>query len=198
MTPANLPGMFVSESEGWNEINRIHPGVTKMLLAVVVPLSLLPPLMYAYANMFHPGQIFPAMEPPLSGGEALLVGGGFFIAELVMVFLMADMIRQIAASHRVIAGFENTFALAAVAPAPLWLASLMMFVPSVWLSVIALAVAWVGSVALIRHGVRPLLHVADRDQARDIASGITIAGVVGWIGLMVVMALMVSAIIGWR
>ena len=128
----------------------------------------------------------------------MLVGGGFFIAELVMVFLMADMIRQIAASHRVIAGFENSFALAAVAPAPLWLASLMMFVPSVWLSVIALAVAWVGSVALIRHGVRPLLHVADRDQARDIASGITIAGVVGWIGLMVVMALMVSAIIGWR
>ena len=198
MTPANLPGMFVSESEGWSEINRIHPGVMKMLLAVVVPLSLLPPLMYAYANMLHPGQIFPAMEPPLGGGEAMLVGGGFFIAELVMVFLMADMIRQIAASHGVIAGFENSFALAAVAPAPLWLASLMMFVPSVWMCSIALVVAWVGSVALIRHGVRPLLHVVDQDQARDIASSITIAGVVGWIGLMVLMALMVSAILGWR
>lgn len=198
MTPANFPGMFVSESEGWNEINRIHPGVLKMLLAVVLPMSLLPPLMYAYATMFHPGQIFPAMEPAPGGGELLLVGGGFFLAEIAMVFLMADLIRQIAASHETSVGFENTFALAAIAPAPLWLASLMMFVPSVWLCSVTLAVAWVGSVALIRHGVRPLLHVADRDRARDIANSITVAGVVGWTGLMLLMVLLVSAIVGWR
>lgn len=198
MTPASLPRMLVSESEGWNEINRIHPGVMKMLLAVVVPLSLLPPLMYAYATLFYPGQIFPALEPALSGGETFLVGGAFFVAELLMVFLMADLIRQIAASHDAQSGFENTFALAAIAPVPLWLASLALFVPSLWFSVIAVAAAWVASVALIRHGVRPLLHVADGDKVRDVANSVTMAGVAGWVGLMVLMALIISAIIGWR
>ena len=35
-----------------------------------------------------------------------------------MVFLMADLIRQIAASHETSVGFENTFALAAIALRP--------------------------------------------------------------------------------
>lgn len=198
MTLADLPRMLVSERRGWQDIEQMHPTVGRMLLAVVGPLSLLPPLMYAYGNMMHPGAVFPIMTPALSMGEAMVVGGLFFIAEIAMVFMMADLIRQIARQGSVQAHYAQTFTLAAIAPVPLWLASLALFVPSLWFNILAAGAAWIGTVALIRHGVKPLLQVEDADQAHGMASRITGIGVFAWIVLMMVMALISSVILGWR
>ena len=198
MTLIDLPRMFVSESRGWRDIDRLHPGVGKMLLAVVAPLSLLPPLMYAYANMAHPGAVFPLMEPAMSTGEAMVVGGIFFLVEVAMVFMMADVIRQIARWMSVYPDFDEAFALAAIAPIPLWLTSLMLFVPNLWFNAGMLALAWLGSAALIRHGVRTLLHISDTEQAHHIANRVTFSGVAAWIALMVLMSLIVSVVLGWR
>ena len=198
MTLTDLPRMLVSEADGWRDVERLHPGVSKMLLAVVMPLSLLPPLMYAYANMAHPGQVFPLLEPPLGLTEAWVVGSVFFVVEVAMVFMMADLIRQITQSMAARPGFAQSFSLAAIAPVPLWLASLALLVPSLWFNLAVGALAWVGTVALIRHGVAPLLHVADHDQAHRVANRITLVGMAAWIGLVMMMALIVSAILGWR
>ncbi len=197
MTLTDLPRMLISESDGWRDIKKMHPSVAKMLLAIV-PLSLLPPLMYAYANMAAPGAVFPRMEPALVMSEAFLIGGIFFIVEIAMVFMMADIIRQIANAASVQPAFEQAFTLAAIAPVPLWLTSLMLFVPSLWFNVAMLALAWVGTAALIRHGVRTLLEVDDGELAHHIANRITFAGVAGWVALMVMMALVSSMILGWR
>lgn len=198
MTLTDLPRMFISEREGWRDIQRMHPGVAKMLLAVVGPFSLLPPLMYAYANMAHPGAVFPLLEPAMSGGEAMLVGGIFFLVEIAMVYMMADLIRQIANGMSADPDYAQCFSLAAIAPVPLWLASLMLFIPSLWFNVAMVAVAWFGSAALIRHGVGALLEVDDPDAAHHIANRITFAGVIAWLALMVMLALIVSIILGWR
>lgn len=198
MTLTDLPRMLVSETRGWRDIEQMHPSVAKMLLAVVVPLSLLPPLMYAFANMRYPGAIFPLLEPALGSGEAMVVGGIFFLVEVAMVFMMADLIRQIATAHAASPSYAQTFALAAIAPVPLWLTSLVLFVPSLWFNVAVLALAWVGTLALIRHGVKPLLQVSDAEQAHRIANRITVAGISAWIGLMMIMALIVSMVLGWR
>lgn len=196
MTLASLPKMFVSETEGWSDVVKVHPSVYKLFWFLVVPLSVLPPLLYAYAGLAQPGAVFPATEPPMTGREAALVGGAFFLIELATVAFMATVIRQISSDHGFTTPYENAFALAAIAPVPLWLSSLALLVPNVWVNVALVALAWLGSVALIRHGVRPLLGVGDSDEAHSIANRITWAGVAAWIALLAVMALLMSAMLG--
>lgn len=198
MSLASWPKMLLSETEGWSDLARIHPSVTRMFLFYVVPMSLIPPVMYAYAELFHPGVIFPLVEPNLSVTEATLVGVTFFLAELAMVALMAVFIRQMGDSDALRPSYEDAFTLAAVAPTPLWLSSLALFVPSMSFNVAVAGIAWIGSAALIRHGVRPLFRLDDPDRAHHLANSITFTGVVAWIALMLMLAMTLSLVLGWR
>lgn len=198
MKLSSFPRMFRSEEEGWSELVRIHPSVAKLTAFFVVPLSLLPPAMFAWAALENPGRILPLMEPPMGGAEALLVAVVFFLAELAMVPLMATIIQQTGDVVEFRPDFEAAYTLAAVAPAPLWVASLAMFIPNLWVNVVILALAWFGSAALIRHGVHPLFHLDDPRKARILANFTITAGVLAWLALMVVEALLVSVVMQWR
>lgn len=197
MSPTSLPKMFLSEREGWSDIVRIHPSIIKLLATLVVPLSVIPPLMYAYAELMHPGVVFPLTRPALTAGELFVTGAVFFVCELAMVFFMAMLIQEIAESMDVEVPYEDAYTLAAIAPVPLWLSAMALFVPSLWFTIALVALAWVGSVALIRHGVRPLLHVRDERKAHYIANLVTIGGVGAWISLMVVAAVLLSLFLAW-
>jgi hypothetical protein len=190
--------MLLSETEGWPDIVRVHPSVMKLLLLFVAPMSAIPPLMHAYAQLVHPGAVTLLVQPPLTAGELLLVGGAFYITEIAMVSLMAVYIQQLAESFDLHPKYEETYTLAAIAPTPLWLSSLALFVPNVWFNVAVVLVAWVGSVALIRHGVRPLFRVEDEITAHRLANAVTVAGVGVWIGLMVVLTMSLGMLMGWR
>lgn len=197
MSLASLPKMFMSEREGWADIVRIHPSVIKLFTSLVLPMSLIPPLMYAYAEVAHPGVVFPLVRPALTGGDLAVTGAVFFLVELAMVSFVAMLIQEIAEALEVRAAYEDAYTLAAIAPVPLWLSSLALFVPSLGFNVFVVALAWVGSVALIRHGVRPLLHVDDDRKAHYIANMITFGGVGAWISLMVVAAGVLSLFLSW-
>jgi hypothetical protein len=56
--------------------------------------------------------------------------------------------------------------------------------------------AWVASLALIRHGVRPLLHINDEKTAHYVTNRVTLSGIAAWIGLLVVSAVILSMLIG--
>lgn len=198
MSLISLPKMFVSETEGWSDLARVHPSVRKLFVSYVVPMSLLPPLMHAYAQLEAPGAVFPALAPLLTVREALIVGGVFFLIELATVALMAFYIQQMADSLSVPADYPAAYLLAAAAPTPLWISSLALFVPSLWFNVAVVAVAWVASVALIRHGVRPILRVTDDMRAHKLANAITVVGVLAWMGLMLVMVFLLGMLIGLR
>jgi len=198
MSLASLPRMLLSETDGWSDIVRMHPSVQKLLLSFVVPMSLIPAVMYGYAELLHPGGVFPLVEPTLSVREATVVGGIFFVAEVAMVLLMAVFIQQVAESIDIPVGYENAFALAAIAPTPLWVSSLALFVPSLWFNVLAVAIAWVGCVALIRHGVRPLIGLQDAAKVRWMSMVVTFIGVAAWGALMIVLTLLLSLLIGLR
>lgn len=198
MSISSLPRMFVSEKEGWSEMVRLHPSVKKLLLSLVMPMSLLPALMYAFAELAYPGAVFPKLEPSLSIGEAVVVGISFFLVEVLMVALMGVFIQQMAESAGIAQSYEHAFTLAAIAPLPLWLSSLALFVPSLWFNVFAVAVAWVGCVALIRHGVRPLLNIGEARQVRKMANMVTFIGVVAWVVVMVMLAFLLSVVLGLR
>jgi len=198
MSLMSLPRMFRSETEGWLDIVRIHPSVAGLCLRYVMPLSLLPALMYAYAQQVLPGHVVPLLEPAATATELWLVGSALFVAELAMVALMAGYIRELAASRGMRVAYADAYTLAAVAPTPLWLSSLALLVPSLAFNLLAVAVAWVGSVLLIRRGVRPLLRVEGSHEARQLAFAITLAGVGLWVGLMLMLALVLGMMLGWR
>ena len=198
MTLANLPKMLVSESVGWPELSRVHPTVAQLFAFLVVPMSAIPPLMYAYSEVATPGAVFPLAEPPLAWEELAVVGVVFFAIELANVALMASYIQQLGSVADVRPDYPTAYALAAIAPTPLWLSALGLFVPDLGFNVLLVIAAWSCSVALIRNGVRPLFNVADEHKALRMANAITAAGVAVWAGMLLLFMMLLGMLLGWR
>ncbi len=198
MNTHNLPKMLYSYQEGWQELIQVHPTVKKLFAVYVVPMSLIPPAMMLYAMLVAPGAVFPALVPAFTVAEAMAVAVAFFLAELAMVALMASIIQQMGDVVDVKPDYHDAFILAAIAPTPLWLSALALFVPSAWFTAVVVALAWVASAALIYHGVYPLFKLDDKSKARVMGSFVLMAGVIAWAALLVVLTLMLSIIVGFR
>lgn len=198
MNPMNLPKMVYSYGDGWLDLVRIHPTVAKLFTTYVMPMSLIPPAMFVYANLVAPGGVFPAQVPAFTGGEIMAVAVAFYLAELGMVLLMGSLIQQIGDVVDIKPGYPESFMLAAVAPTPLWLSALALFVPSMTFNGVVLAIAWVASAALIYHGVDPIFRLEGHSKSRLMASVILMAGVLAWFALLAVLALGMSMVIGLR
>ena len=196
MLMSHIPAMLVSEKTGWEEIDRSRFSSAWFFKCLVLPMSLLPPVLYAFAELVHPGAVFPLSVPALTPMQLVVSGVVFYIAQLLMVGYMAMLIQRMSLVRDHDPGYDSAYALAAIAPVPLWLASLSLLVPSIPFVVAAGAVAWVASILLIRHGVRPLLHIADEKTAHYVANVVTVAGVAAWIGLLVVSAMILSILLG--
>lgn len=198
MNLAQYPKMLYSYGEGWNSLMKSHPTPSHLMWRYVAPMSLLPVAMFAYAAIVHPGAVLPEVTPAFSGMEILFTCVVFFLAQLAMVSLMATMIHKIAGMLDAEADYHNAYTLAAVAPTPLWLAALALFVPSFGFMVAVGLVAWCMSAALILHGVEPLFRLENHSRSRLMASFIVSAGVMAWIGLMVIAAMLMSIVMQWR
>ncbi len=198
MVLQKLPKMLYSYTEGWPELIRIHPSVARMFMMYVMPMSLIPPAMFIYSMFVTPGAVFPETVPHITAFEAGALFVAFYAAQLLMVPLMASIIQQMGDVAKARPDFHDAFMLAAVAPTPLWLCALVLFIPSAWVAGIALAVAWVAAAALIYHGIEPLFKLQDHARSRLMGSFVLTAGVVAWLALMVVLALLLSMIVGLR
>jgi len=198
MNTHNLPKMFYSYSEGWQDLIQVHPTVTKLFTLYVMPMSLIPPAMFLYSMLVTPGAVFPALVPQITALEAVAAAVAFYIAELAMVALMASIIQQMGDVVGAKPAYEESFILAAVAPTPLWVSALVLFVPSAWVGGLVVAIAWVASAALIYHGVYPLFKLEDTSKSRLMGSFVLTAGVIAWCALLVVLALAMSMIVGLR
>jgi len=188
--------MLVSEKTGWEEIDRSRFSSSWFFKCLVMPMSLLPPVLYAFAELVHPGAIFPLSVPALTPMQLVVSGVVFYVAQLLMVGYMAMLVQRMSLARDHDPGYDSAYALAAIAPLPLWLASLSLLVPSLTFVVAIGAVAWVASILLIRHGVRPLLHIADEKTAHYVANVVTGAGIAAWIALLVVSAMVLSILLG--
>lgn len=198
MTLADLPRMLFSDTDGWQDVARWHPSVARIVLLYVVPMSLIPPVMFLYAALVDGGAPFPTLAPSMSMTEGIVVATVFFLAEIGMVMLMGTLIRDMGELVGAQLRYEESLLLAAIVPTPLWIASLALFVPSLAVNLAALALAWVCCAALIYHGVPQLFHVASKAQANILARHVLVAGVLAWIALMVLQAIVLSMVLGWR
>lgn len=198
MSHISLPKVFLSDTPGVSDPLHGAPSVMKLLFFVVVPFSLLPPLMYAYAQLAHPGVVLPLLEPPLTLHEAILVGAAFFVIELLTVALMAMYIQQVGEEAGIHPEYADAYSLAAIAPIPLWLATLALAFPNPWVTAAFFAVAWFGSALLIRRGAVELYTPYDDSKTHHLANKITAVGVVTWMALVLFLVLLLSLILGWR
>lgn len=174
---------------GWEWIERNRPATRKLFLFLVVPLALIPPLMIVYAGTGYAGRSLGVEAPGLWIATAAI----FYVAELLTVFLMAWAIKSIAETRGMKPHSYETFAVAAIAPVPMWLSALGLFVPAAWfifgIAVLGLLVALV----LVYRGVAALLHMHEPVEVMNVAYTAMALGVCAWafLGVLVFLPLLV-------
>ena len=180
MTLLQMPKMILSFHDGWDELIRIHPSTSRMFALVVLPFSLLPPAMIYYAGGNY-GDVFAA---GISPGQWHASAAIFFVAELLTVPLMAWLMHLVSRANNVTADYHLCFTLAAIAPVPLWISSLVLFVPNLAIGVAVGGLALLCSLGLTYRGVYALLRMHDDVRALQMATVITGAGLLAWLLLM--------------
>lgn len=180
MNVLQMPRMIFSFTEGWNELIRIHPSVVRLLALVVLPLSLLPPAMIYYAGGSY-GDVF---VPGITPAQWHAAAGIFFVAELLTVPIMAWLIHLVAKVNNAETDYYACFTLAAIAPVPLWLSSLTLLVPNLFVGVVVGGFGLLGAVGLIYRGVYSLFAMHEEIKALQMATVIAGAGLFMWLVLM--------------
>ena len=140
----------LSAEEGWPALARLKPGILKVFLLLVLPLSMLPPVMLYYAGLNYP-EVF---GPGASGRNWFIVGTVFFLAELATFLLMGWLIKQVGQTYSLVIDYHDAYLLAAIAPVPLWLSSLGLLIPNLLFNATVSAVALGVSCALLYQGCR--------------------------------------------
>lgn len=176
MSILQIHKLFASSHEGWDAFARIQASSLKLFVFLVVPFSLIPPLMLEYAG----GHIGAAMFPDTSAQAWSTAALFFLIAELITVPLMAWAIKSVANSKGVPCDYHAAFMLAAVAPVPLWLSSLALFFDQIVLIVAIAILGLAASVTLIFRGAESILKVEEGLDAFDIAYVVTALGLSAW------------------
>ena len=180
MSPTQMSKMVLSFHEGWDELIRIHPSISRMFALVVLPLSLLPPAMIYYAGSRY-GDVFSAGVSPR---QWHIAAGIFFVAELLTVPAMAWIMQLACRANDVATDYHECFTLAAIAPVPMWLSSLVLFVPNLLVCVVAGALGLLASLAITYRGMYALFRMREDLRAMQMATVVTGAGLLAWLVLM--------------
>ncbi|HMA11573.1 MAG TPA: YIP1 family protein [Steroidobacteraceae bacterium] len=180
MSILHVHKLFLSSQQGWDELARTPPSALRLFLLLVLPFSLVPPLMLEYAGHHLGAALFPGAPAQAWSTTALV----FLLAELATVPLMAWAIRSVAHSKRIASDYRDAFTLAAIAAVPLWLSSLVLLSGEIVVILAVLALGVAGSVALIFRGVESVLKVEDSLVAFDVAYTVTALGLVAWVVLV--------------
>ena len=172
--------MMFSFRRGWDELIRIDPSIARLFAVMVLPLSLLPPAMIYYAGS-HYGDVFVAGVSPQQWHLAAAI---FFFAELLTVPAMAWIMHLVCRANDVTAGYHQCFTLAAMAPIPMWISSLVLFVPNLQLCVVVGGLGLLCSLAITYRGTYALLRMREELRAMQMATVVTGAGLLAWLLLM--------------
>lgn len=184
MNPLNLFWLFASPVKGWSHLVHGKPSIPRLYMLHVVPFSLIPPLMVYFAGMKYANEFFPSMSP----AKMMLVALVFFLVELVAVPAMGVIIRHLGEVAEIHPTYHDAFTLAAVAPTPLWLAPLFLFVPNILVNLAVVSLAMMAAAGFIYYGVPIVFRIKEKGHAILLFGAVLIAGVVAW-GMLMVLTL---------
>lgn len=192
---------------GWDYLARSHMPVAVMFFFYVLPMSLIPPLMLYYAGTAYHGNLLPALT--LTTSQLQTLSGVFFVAELAGVFLMAEAIEfMVNAELKVMHSrqklleypaetptlgtpvdvpkveYHDAFMLAAIAPTPLWLAPLILFVPSFMIDLTTGALALLASALILYYATPAILKLDEKGEGALFRYMMITGGMVAWAAMM--------------
>lgn len=179
MNLQSLSKMPFSSGAGWSEFAVLDKEVAKVFSYLVAPFSLLPAAMVALTGI----QYGNGFSDSYWTGVAIV----FFLAEIISVSLMSWLIGYSANAHDEKISYRNSYLLAAIAPIPLWLSSLGLFVPSLMFNAVISAVALGLSCGLVYHGVRSFCNIREGSHAASITRIVFGAGLVAWAVLLMLL-----------
>ena len=185
MDPPELPKAFPFARTPWDQLIRVHPSIFSVFVMIVLPFSVVPAAMIYYAGSSY-RELFSAAIPMQRWQDA---AGIFFLAELVTVPAMAALMRLACYANGVAANFRECFTLAALAPVPMWLASLILFLPNLAVCVLVGVLSLACSLVLTYRGMIALFRIHDHRQAMQMATLVTAAGLFAWLILMQIVLL---------
>ncbi|HJW24206.1 MAG TPA: YIP1 family protein [Rhodocyclaceae bacterium] len=182
MSAVRSPSLTAIARTAWFVLGRTHPSLPRMFLRLVVPLSLLPPVMLYYAGTYHGDDFMPGF----AARDWVSIAFIFLIAELATVGAMGTVIRWVAKLNGHFADRTSAYLLAFAAPIPLWLSSLSLLVPNFIFAACLGMLAFGFSCLVIYHGVSALLKVKEDLVAGSIAFGIMACGLLAWAMLLII------------
>lgn len=186
MKLSTLSHLPLSADQGWPEIERLHPRLARVFAFVVLPLSILPPLMLYYVGNSDP-EVF---LPQSAGKNWGMIAAVFFLMEMLTLMLMGWLIKQVAESNNMKIDYHDSYLLAAIAPVPLWLSSLGLLVPSLGFNVVLSLTAMGLSCGIIYHGIEALAHSREEVSAASVVQIVIGAGLIAWALLLVMVVLL--------
>ena len=170
--------MPFSFHDGWQELKAKSPSIPLLAWCVVLPMSLLPPVMLYFAGT-HYGDAFMA---GFADREWRFITTILFLAELLTFFIMGWVIHAVVnGTEQLTISYQDAYLLAALAPLPLWASAIALWVPSLIFNALVALAALVVSCCLIYHGLQALCTRKEHDVVAISATyTIMSAGILGW------------------
>ena len=172
-----------SRDEGWFELARMQPAVARLVVALLLPLALVPPAMLYLAGTYYGD----AIAQGYGGRPWAFIATVFLAAGVVGLTVMGWLIRQVAQAFGAQIALRDAYLLAAIAAVPLWASAFGLLVPSlsfnVGLSIVALAL----SCSLLYRGVHALCHFTEDLQAASVTQTVFGAGLLAWAVLLLLL-----------
>ncbi|QNI02935.1 DUF1282 family protein [Halomonas sp. SH5A2] len=178
MKPLTWMKMPFSHEVGWQDLKVRAPSIPTLAWCLVLPMSLLPPVMVYFAGT-HYGDNF---MMGFADREWRFITTVLFLAELLTFFIMGWIIHAVVnGTEQLSISYQDAYLLAALAPLPLWLSALALWVPNLIFNALVVLAALGISCSLIYHGLQALCTRQNLDVA-TISATYTImsAGILGW------------------
>jgi hypothetical protein len=172
----------LSADDGWPELMRIRPSLARTFALLVLPLSLVPPLMLVWAGTQHP-EMFP---PELRDRPWAEIAAWFFVAELGTLAAMGWLIRRVAHAHGLEVSYHDTYLLAFVTPVPMWLSALGLFVPTLIFATVLAAGGLVMSCAILYHGIQAYCGTREDVAVAGLVRTVLGLGFAAWCALLAI------------
>lgn len=163
---------------GWKELQASSPSIPLLVWLVVLPMSLLPPMMLYFAGT-HYGDAF---MTGFADREWRFITTIIFLAELLSFFIMGWLIHTVVnGTDELSISYQDAYLLAAFAPLPLFASSLALLVPNLLFNVVVILSALVISCSLIYHGLQALCTHKEFDVITvSVTYTIMAASALGW------------------
>lgn len=175
-----LSRLPMSADAGWPELIRERPRLPAVLAFVVLPLSLLAPLMLYWAGTQQPEMFPPAWRAKPWDEIAAL----FFVAELVTLAAMGALIRWAAHGYGLEVDYHDSYLLASITPVPMWLSALGLLVPTLLFAAVAAAAGLAVSCAILYHGIQAYCRTREDVAPSGLVRTVLGLGFAAWCGLL--------------